>query len=431
MIGTCWDITDTKQREQLAHLGSEVGDALTALKPMRERLQLCAEALVHQLDAALARIWIVNEAEDLLEMQASAGIHTQTDGTRSRIPLGKYKIGRIAQEARLRFSNNVGAEPDVDDKEWVKQNGLVSFVGHPLVVEGRVVGVMAFFSRTKLNPDTVHALAGIAKTIAVAIDRDRAERELEQARDAADAANQAKSAFLATMSHELRTPMNAILGYSEILMEDAKDKGQEDFIPDLQKIHASGNHLLSLINNILDLSKIEAGKMDLFLESFGVRVIEDVVSTLKPLAPWEPWGPAGSWLGDLGLGHDAVATEGPRKSSRRDQPRWALRSRNSVIPAIRLPDHVRPDGLIEHGRGADLHGAAAEQEVVEGVVERRTRRRCPRTRVGERLGHLGHLRQRERQDGRPAQAAATRRSRRRSSRTRASAGSTAAATGRC
>jgi PAS domain S-box-containing protein len=110
------------------------------------------------------------------------------------------------------------------------------------------------------------------------------EETLTKAKDTADAANQAKSAFLATMSHELRTPMNAILGYSEILMEEAKDKGQEDFIPDLEKIHASGNHLLDLINNILDLSKIEAGKMDLFLESFGIsRVIEDVVSTVRPL----------------------------------------------------------------------------------------------------------------------------------------------------
>ena len=110
------------------------------------------------------------------------------------------------------------------------------------------------------------------------------EAALTKAKDAADAANQAKSAFLATMSHELRTPMNAILGYSEILIEDAQDKGQEEFIPDLEKIHASGNHLLSLINNILDLSKIEAGKMDLFLESFGIsRVIEDVVSTIRPL----------------------------------------------------------------------------------------------------------------------------------------------------
>ena len=180
MLGTCWDVTDTKQREHLAMLGSEVGDALTSLQSLRERLQLCAEALVHQLDAALARIWIRRVENNVLEMQASAGLYTHTDGLHGRIPMGQYKIGRIAQEGRLRFSQNIGTEPDVDDQEWVRQHGLVAFVGHPLVVEGRVVGVMAFFSRTKLIPETVQALGSIAKTIAVAIDRDRVEAELQQ-----------------------------------------------------------------------------------------------------------------------------------------------------------------------------------------------------------------------------------------------------------
>jgi signal transduction histidine kinase/CheY-like chemotaxis protein len=108
--------------------------------------------------------------------------------------------------------------------------------------------------------------------------------DLDEAKKEAEAATKAKSFFLANMSHELRTPMNAILGYSEMLMEDAEDQGQEDFIPDLQKIHAAGKHLLGLINEILDLSKIEAGKMDLFLESFDVAgMINEVASTLKPL----------------------------------------------------------------------------------------------------------------------------------------------------
>ena len=108
--------------------------------------------------------------------------------------------------------------------------------------------------------------------------------DLEEAKQGALEATKAKSAFLANMSHELRTPMNAILGYSEMLMEDAEDQGQEDFIPDLQKIHTAGKHLLGLINEILDLSKIEAGKMDLYLESFDVAgMINDVASTLKPL----------------------------------------------------------------------------------------------------------------------------------------------------
>jgi len=107
---------------------------------------------------------------------------------------------------------------------------------------------------------------------------------LERARDAADEANQAKSAFLANMSHELRTPMNAILGYSEMLMEEAEDLEQEDFIPDLKKIHQSGTHLLSLINDVLDLSKIESGKMDTFAEEIDLDILIDEVSaTAHPL----------------------------------------------------------------------------------------------------------------------------------------------------
>ncbi|MCP3957680.1 MAG: response regulator [bacterium] len=111
-----------------------------------------------------------------------------------------------------------------------------------------------------------------------------ARERVEEARAVAEDANQAKSAFLANMSHELRTPMNAIIGYTEMLTEEAEDLEQEDFIPDLQKILAAGKHLLALINDVLDLSKIEAGKMTLFLEQFKVAsLIEDVTTTIKPL----------------------------------------------------------------------------------------------------------------------------------------------------
>ncbi len=125
----------------------------------------------------------------------------------------------------------------------------------------------------------------LASRLSAALERaEVATEEALDARDAAESANRTKSTFLANMSHELRTPMNAIIGYSEMLIEEAEDLGQDDFTPDLQKIRGAGKHLLALINDILDLSKIEAGKMTLFLEDIKLgEMIKEVVGTIQPL----------------------------------------------------------------------------------------------------------------------------------------------------
>src|SRR5688572_22711125 len=115
-------------------------------------------------------------------------------------------------------------------------------------------------------------------------ERRRAEEEVAKAKEASEMANRTKSLFLANMSHELRTPLNAIVGYSEMLQEEAVDRELTTFSDDLGKINASGRHLLALINDILDLSKIEAGKMELFLENFDLEaLIDEVAATIQPM----------------------------------------------------------------------------------------------------------------------------------------------------
>ncbi|MHB8524240.1 MAG: sensor histidine kinase, partial [Limisphaerales bacterium] len=109
-------------------------------------------------------------------------------------------------------------------------------------------------------------------------------QRIEIQREAAKAANEAKSQFLAHMSHELRTPLNAIIGYSEMVQEELEARGDPELVPDLQKVQAAAKHQLGLINDLLDLSKIEAGKMTLFIEEFDVAtLVNEVAATVQPL----------------------------------------------------------------------------------------------------------------------------------------------------
>ena len=109
------------------------------------------------------------------------------------------------------------------------------------------------------------------------------EKDLELAKVEADEANEAMSQFLANMSHELRTPLNAVIGLTEMLKEDATDDGYDDYVEPLDRIHGASRHLLTLINDVLDLSKIEAGKIELFFETFLISdIMRDIISTSRP-----------------------------------------------------------------------------------------------------------------------------------------------------
>ncbi len=147
--------------------------------------------------------------------------------------------------------------------------------------DGSMHDVMFNTATFKTSDGSVAGLVGIIIDIS---EHKRAEEALLKAKEAAEEANIIKSQFIANMSHELRTPLNAILGYSEMLEEDVADFGHYDLVADIRKINAAGKHLLGLINDVLDISKIEAGKMSIYAETFSIQhMVDDVVSTIRPL----------------------------------------------------------------------------------------------------------------------------------------------------
>jgi GAF domain-containing protein/CheY-like chemotaxis protein len=190
---------------------------------------------------------------------------------------GPMQVADIAQEGayQTRF------------REILLRQGYRALIAVPLVREGHLIGALSVNRKApgEFPPEVIELLRTFATQSALAIQNARLFRELEAKSRELEVASRHKSEFLANMSHELRTPLNAIIGYSEMLQEEARDQSAGDFIPDLERIHAAGKHLLELINAVLDLSKIEAGKMELYLETFEVGpLVRDVAAGLEPLA---------------------------------------------------------------------------------------------------------------------------------------------------
>jgi signal transduction histidine kinase len=194
-----------------------------------------------------------------------------------------YLEGRTIQVADM--AEAVQAEYP-ESREVQARLGLRAIVCVPLVLLEERIGVLVV-QRFEVKPFTdqqVALLETFADQAVIAIENSRLFEALQEANAQLAEASQHKSQFLANMSHELRTPLNAIIGYSEMLQEEAEDTDADAFLPDLRRINAAGKHLLGLINDILDLSKIEAGRMDLFIESFGVqRLVDDVSAIVQPL----------------------------------------------------------------------------------------------------------------------------------------------------
>lgn len=206
-----------------AALAADVGAALTSSDTVRDTLQRCAEAIVRHLDAAFARIWVLDAGTNILELQASAGMYTHLDGADSCVPVGNpFKIGWIAAQRKPHLTNEVIGDPQISDQEWAKREGMVAFAGYPLVVEDRLVGVMAMFARAPLSESAPAALGSVADEIALGVERKRAEAALRAAYEQLDRRVEERTAELAES--------NALLGRETAERQQAEQARRESEI---------------------------------------------------------------------------------------------------------------------------------------------------------------------------------------------------------
>jgi PAS domain S-box-containing protein len=243
------DITERKrveeanlERAQLNLFTAEISLALTQSATLRDMLQKCAEIMVQQLDAAFARIWTLNPAENVLELQASAGMYTHINGPHMRVPVGKFKIGLIAQERQAHLTNDILNDPRLGDKEWAEREGMIAFAGYPLIVGEHLVGVMAMFARRPLKEEVLQAMKSVANTVAISIDRKKFEQILT------------KRALELEAVAEVSTAISTILDTSTLLYQ-VTDLVKENF-----GLYHAHIYLLNEAGNTLDLAA-GAGKV--------------------------------------------------------------------------------------------------------------------------------------------------------------------------
>src|SRR5579883_249380 len=280
-------IEHARQFEELAAL-TEVSQVVNSSLDFQTVLGEIVRHAVRLSRSDAGVIFEYDAATRAFELQAIYRVSGALDAAlrAERVQLGAGAVGRAAADRVSVQIADLQAEGGGRLRDVTTREGYRAILAVPLLREGEVVGALAALRKVAghFAPSTVRLLETFANQSVLAIQNARLYQELEAKSRELEVASRAKSDFLANMSHELRTPLNAIIGYSEMLQEDAADLEPEDFVPDLEKIHTAGKYLLELINSVLDLSKVEAGKMELYLEQFAVaELIRDVTNIVQPL----------------------------------------------------------------------------------------------------------------------------------------------------
>jgi PAS domain S-box-containing protein len=300
VIVTTIDITERKRaeekiRQQLERLAAlrEIDQFITSTFDVQMSMNAVLARARKLLAVDAAAVWRLDTIRARLDYGAGTGFLKNAIQTAS-VRLGEGLTGRVALEGQIvQIPGAVDRSDDLFLTSFLKEEAFVFYCGAPLIVKGKVLGVLEVYNRSFIerDPDWLDFFSTLAGQAAIAVDSAQlfenlqrsnlelekrvAERtaELHRLNLELEAANRAKDEFLANMSHELRTPLNSILGMAESLLEQKRDPLSDQQQKSLQIIESSGRHLLELINDILDLSKIEAGMLDYYPQLFSVEEI--------------------------------------------------------------------------------------------------------------------------------------------------------------
>ncbi|MDA0672111.1 MAG: PAS domain-containing protein [Cyanobacteria bacterium] len=310
IVGTSIDITGLKQAQtelkyqaNLSAFRAEIDSILTRGGKLQAMLQRCTEVIVGQMDAAFARIWTLNAPEQLLELQASAGLYTHIDGGHARIPVGQFKVGLIAQERRPHLRNDIRNDIRLGDPAWAEREGMVAFAGYPLVVDDELLGVVALFARQPLPSRSLDTLGLVADEIALGIKRKQTEEQLQasetklrqRARELKTTLQELQKAqaqlvqsekmsslgqLVAGVAHEINNPVNFIYGN----LNHARNY-TEELLTLIQLYQTHYPHPDAAIENEIQAIDLPFLMEDLpkLLKSMkvGAERIQDIVSSLR------------------------------------------------------------------------------------------------------------------------------------------------------
>jgi len=313
-----------QRTQELARTVEEISDISEVSRTVNATLDL--DRVIEAINDGLRKVFsfdqmgvfLLDEAGERFRLDRHAGVPfpAELDLRITGIPVAEEESTMViaVRERRTVYAPTIDAAAvqslSPTDRAIYQANPMQSLLLCPLENQGQGTGCIFFASihdRFALDEAEIETIQRYVMPLGTAIQNARLFAETELAEAAAQEANQAKSAFLANMSHELRTPLNAIIGYSEMLQEEARDDGNESYLPDLSKILVSGRHLLELINGVLDLAKIESGKMEVHLEDFDVaELVKGVEGTILPLVRKNANQIELSGLDDLGRMHSDV-----------------------------------------------------------------------------------------------------------------------------